>query len=357
MKKPLISVIVPVYNTAPWLRRCLDSICSQSYHNLEILCINDGSTDNSAEILEEYAAKDARIKLFTQANAGLSAARNTGLEHATGEWVTGVDSDDYLYPDIYKNAVTHCRDGIDLVFFGVERVDEHGHKLPQDPYLKLPQAGEYHLTPELAGQLNVCFCTKLWRRSLIEEQSLRFPVGLVHEDEAMYWIAAPLIRNISVCLTTGYAYLKRSGSIMNDKKINEIQKALRYTQILDFIYSEYEKRSFLFSESREYLNTKLKIFCFNRFWITSEEQRKDVRALLSRTIQKYGNFGNKFRLGNFFIHEQSGILTISRGRRLKLYRIMGIPIRLQLYTRCGSPLTFRKLLDRIKKHIIRTLGL
>lgn len=357
MKKPLISVIVPVYNTAPWLRRCLDSICSQNYHNLEILCINDGSTDNSAEILEEYAAKDARIKVFTQENAGLSAARNTGLEHASGEWITGVDSDDYLYPGIYEQAIKHCQDDVDIVFFGVQQVDEEYNLLPPNQYFSLPKEGKYKLTPELAAQLNVCFVSKLWRRSLIEENALRFPVGLVHEDEAMYWIAAPLIRNISVCLTTGYAYLKRSGSIMNDKKINEIQKALRYTQILDFIYSEYEKRGFLFSESREYLNTKLKIFCLNRFWITSEEQRKDVRTLLSRTIQKYGNLGNKFRLGNFFIHEQSGILTISRGRRLKLYRIMGIPIRLQLYTRCGRPLTFRMLLDRIKKHIVRTLGL
>ena len=82
---PLISVIVPVYNVEKYLRKCLDSICGQTYRNLEILCVNDGSTDGSAAILEEYAARDARIKVFTQPNRGLSAARNTGLEHATVE--------------------------------------------------------------------------------------------------------------------------------------------------------------------------------------------------------------------------------------------------------------------------------
>ena len=147
MKSPLISVIVPVYNTAPWLRRCLDSICSQSYKNLEILCVNDGSPDNAAEILAEYVAKDSRLKIFTQENAGLSAARNTGLEHASGEWVTGVDSDDYLYPGIYEQAIKHCHEDVDMVFFGVQKVDDEDNILHPNQYFSLPK--EYELTPGL----------------------------------------------------------------------------------------------------------------------------------------------------------------------------------------------------------------
>ena len=126
MNKELISVIVPVYNAAPWLRRCLDSICCQSYSNLEILCINDGSTDNSAVILDEYAAKDNRIRVITQQNAGLSAARNAGLENATGEWVTGVDADDYITPDVYEKAVACIAASVDMVAFGVQMVDDEG---------------------------------------------------------------------------------------------------------------------------------------------------------------------------------------------------------------------------------------
>ena len=98
MKNPKISIIVPIYNTAKYLPECLDSILNQTYQNLEILCINDGSTDNSPEILKTYAKKDSRIKVITQKNQGLSTTRNQGLEHASGKYLTFVDSDDEIKP-------------------------------------------------------------------------------------------------------------------------------------------------------------------------------------------------------------------------------------------------------------------
>ena len=91
---PLISVIVPVYNVAPFLRRCLDSIINQIYKNIEIVLVNDGSTDNSAEILNEYKLKDPRIKIIQQRNGGLSNARNTGISNSKGTYITFIDSDD-----------------------------------------------------------------------------------------------------------------------------------------------------------------------------------------------------------------------------------------------------------------------
>lgn len=117
---PLISVIVPVYNTEKYLRKCLDSICGQTYRSLEILCVNDGSTDGSAAILEEYAAKDNRIKVIIQANGGLSAARNTGLEHATGEWIMGVDSDDYIDCDTIEKVLNEDSLKADVIVFGYQ---------------------------------------------------------------------------------------------------------------------------------------------------------------------------------------------------------------------------------------------
>ena len=94
--KPKVSIIVPVYNVEKYLARCLDSIMAQTEHDIEIICVNDGSTDSSASILADYAAKDSRIQIRTQPNGGLSAARNAGLDMATGEWVMFVDSDDYV---------------------------------------------------------------------------------------------------------------------------------------------------------------------------------------------------------------------------------------------------------------------
>lgn len=234
MQMPLISIIVPVYNTAPWLRRCLDSICAQTYQNLEILCVNDGSTDNSAEILAEYAAKDSRIKVITQENAGLSAARNTALAHATGEWVTGVDSDDYLAPGGYERAVACITGAVDMVFFGVRKVTEDEMPLPHDVYFDLPDPGEYKMTPNLAEQLNVCFWSKLWRRSLLEENNLRFPHGLVHEDEAMYYLSAPYVRKVAFSSAVGYYYVQRSSSIMHSSG-SVLDSAWAYVAVLEFV--------------------------------------------------------------------------------------------------------------------------
>ncbi len=243
MSAPLISVIVPVYNTAAWLPHSLDSICTQTYANLEILCVNDGSTDHSAEILAEYAAKDSRIRVFTQANAGLSAARNTALEHATGEWVTGEDSDDYLAPDAFERALASSAPGVDVVFVGVQETNEEGMFLPQREYFMLPDAGTYKITPELAEQLKVCFWGKLWRRRMFTaEQKLRFPCGLVHENEALYYLALPYISTIAISPVHGYYYVQRSGSIMNTEAAL-LQKIERYLQVIRFVYAEYEKRA------------------------------------------------------------------------------------------------------------------
>ena len=96
---PLVSVIIPVYNVEKYLRRCLNSVIDQEYKNIEIILVNDGSTDNSLEIAISYKEKDKRIKVFSQENQGLSAARNMGLDKSHGEYITFIDSDDYVSKD------------------------------------------------------------------------------------------------------------------------------------------------------------------------------------------------------------------------------------------------------------------
>ncbi len=219
----LISIIVPVYNTAQWLELCLDSICAQTHRNLEILCVNDGSTDNSAEILAEYAVRDSRIKVFTQANAGLSAARNTALEHASGEWVLGVDSDDYLAPDAVEHAVEQIQEGVDMVCMQLLLVDEADNPIPdKSGYYTLPTESPLTMTPALAGRLNVCFAGKLWRAQVIRERKLCFPHGLVYEDAAFYCCMLPLIRKVAFCKEPGYFYMQREGSIMKSPVSTEM---------------------------------------------------------------------------------------------------------------------------------------
>lgn len=335
---PILSVIVPVYNTAPWLRRCLDSICTQSYRNLEILCVNDGSTDNSAEILAEYAARDARIKVLTQANAGLSAARNTALEHATGEWVAGVDSDDFLFPGIYEQAMQCIAPDVDIVFFGVQDVDETGGHLPHQAYFNLPASGVYSMNPELAKRLNVCFWSKLWRRSMIEKNALRFPVGLVHEDEAMYYMAAPQIRQIAICPAMGYAYMQRAGSIMNAAGIDCIKKINRYIQVLEFTHGEYHRRGWLQTSAKSYLYIMFFQICTRWYQQCPRESRAEVFSLLGAIIHRC-HMCDDYRLERFIPHEQKGLLSITRKAQCKIWRLSGIPIWIDFYTSNGNKIT------------------
>ena len=335
MEKPLLSVIVPVYNTAPWLGRCLDSICAQTYRNLEILCVNDGSTDNSAEILAEYAARDSRIKVITQENAGLSAARNTALEHATGEWVTGVDSDDYLAPDVYERAVERIAPAVDMVFFGVRDVDEEGEELPPNPYFVLPAAGVYEMTPELGGQLNACFWSKLWRRSLLEENNLRFPHGLVHEDEALYFLSAPYTRKVAICPEIGYYYVQRQGSIMNSEKMGKVQRMLRYVPIMEFVREKYEQRGWFREPKREYFASMMLRLCAAVFW---ERNEPDGEALANL----YGKWVEELKLHKFD-YRLERLIPVRRWRRWfmirydssRVYYFFGIPLFAVIYDENG----------------------
>ena len=245
---PLISVLVPVYNVAAWLPRCLDSICSQTYANLEILCVNDGSTDNSAEILEAYAAKDSRIKVINQQNGGLSAARNTALEYATGEWVTGVDSDDYIALDLYTGAVEKIDKEVDAVFWGVQMVDEEGEAIPDlMGYFDLPMQG-MAFSESLALKLNACFWSKLWRRSVLVDNSVRFPEGLVHEDEVFYCLCAPHLRNVAFCPSVGYYYVQRKNSIMHSGS-TALDTAQKYVKAARYIkeHISFQYESYFFS--------------------------------------------------------------------------------------------------------------
>lgn len=351
----VLSVIVPVYNTAPWLRKCLDSICTQSYKALEIICVNDGSTDNSADILEEYAAKDSRIKVFTQKNAGLSAARNTGLENATGEWITGVDSDDWLYPGIYEKAMGCITEAVDMVFFGVQNVDEAGDVLSHNRYFDLPEAGTYTLSSKKIFYLNVCFVTKLWRRSLIEDNHLRFPVGLVHEDEAMYALAAPYVRKISICPTIGYAYTQREHSIMHESELDELRRIRRFIPIAEFVYAEYAKRDLLHSPARKHMLSLFKGICMHIHNVKQEEAKNIALKEVFPLIEKYGLLEEDYLIERIQPFSRRGIVTITRYQCAKLYRIGGIPIWVKWYTFSGHPLTPGILLYHIKNRLVRIL--
>ena len=170
MSQPLVSIIVPVYKTEQYIARCLDSILAQTYRNIEVVVVNDGSPDNAPAIAREYAARDRRIKVVDQENSGLNAARHTGVRNATGEWVCSVDSDDTVPTDAVANLVAGIADDVDIVVepaFG-----EGGAYRPEgfsiDEYRRLLIANSYvHFTHAFWG--------KLYRREILTDHVFDIP--------------------------------------------------------------------------------------------------------------------------------------------------------------------------------------
>lgn len=215
-----VSIIVPVYNIEKYLAKCLDSLINQTLEDIEIICVNDGSTDNSAEILNEYAQKDSRIKIINQENAGLSAARNTGINAANGEYIGYVDSDDWVdltyFENLYNAAI---QNNADIAVAGIKRVGGEHYKEKLFLEFKNPTT-----TNNVEEKFRLCdipdksyVWNKIYKLSEIKKHNLYFRVGVNYEDI----IYAPKIIHILSTLTTVpntyYYYLKRRGSIVAQK--------------------------------------------------------------------------------------------------------------------------------------------
>ena len=233
MDLPLISVIVPVYKVEAYLDRCVASIVNQTYRNLEIILVDDGSPDNCGVMCDAWAERDSRIKVIHKENGGLSDARNAGMAVASGEYIGFVDSDDYIAELMYELLLERMlRDGSDIAACGVEMVFEDG-----TPSRPLTRSGETLLGKEeaLAAVIRESWLKqpvwyKLYKADKI--QGLLFPVGKYHEDVYWTWQAVARAEKVSVLDMPCYFYLQRSGSIMGEgyslKRLDAIEaKALR----------------------------------------------------------------------------------------------------------------------------------
>lgn len=135
----MISVIIPVYNTEKYIKKCIDSVTTQTYRNLEIIIIDDGSKDRSLDICQEMAKNDSRIRVFHQENKGVSSARNKGLDYATGDWISFLDSDDYLDRDFYETLINATSSNVSIICCGVRPVNEKGEEVPHLQYNNIPK--------------------------------------------------------------------------------------------------------------------------------------------------------------------------------------------------------------------------
>ncbi len=210
----LVSVIVPIYNIVEWLPRCVDSIRRQTYRNLEIILVDDGSTDNSGAMAEKFALEDKRVRVFHKENGGVSSARNLGIEKARGEYIGFVDSDDYIEPEMYERLLAVAlNENLLMVQTSRDERDELGNRLPDVciPPEK-PELWECdRFMRELLLHKGDCsFCTKLTHASLLKAE--RFPEGELNEDFRLLLNLLPQIPAIAILPEQDYHVFYRYGS-------------------------------------------------------------------------------------------------------------------------------------------------
>ena len=229
--RPEVAVVVPVYNVAPWLRDCLDSVRGQTFAGWDCVCVDDGSTDGSGAICDEYAAGDPRFHVLHQGNAGLSAARNAALDwierHPAGGFVTFLDSDDWLAPNALEEMLRGAATGDGVAAFPFQKVDSGAHPSGGTSAVRwsvLPTA-ELWASKSIVGSTA---CGKVFPIRLFS--GIRFPVGRLHEDE---WTThRVLFRTERAALADAplYFYRQRADSIMHapfsDKRIRDALESL-----------------------------------------------------------------------------------------------------------------------------------
>lgn len=227
MDQPLISVIVPVYKVEKYLDQCVASITGQTYRNLEIILVDDGSPDNSGAICDAWAQKDNRIRVIHQENGGAGAARNTALDAAKGELISMIDSDDYLHPNMYAHLAGLMTEdvGIAECVVGITESDSMEMEDGTDARIlvcSVEEAMRLHIRDEVFQQTPP---NKLYRRNVIRD--VRFPVGNLIDDEFFTYRVIGNCRKLAHSSAVMYAYRQVEGSAMHKpfspKKLQGLQ--------------------------------------------------------------------------------------------------------------------------------------
>lgn len=237
MKNALISVIIPVYNMEKYLYRCMESIINQTYVNLEIILVDDGSTDLSSKMCDEYVLRDNRIKVLHQKNGGLSNARNAGLEVATGKYITFLDSDDYVnveYVDYLYQLIEQYDSDISIC--GMKRFEEECQEEDDESENLIKVYGNIEALEILCYQKGIANSAwgKLYKKDLFKE--IRYPEGMLYEDLAVIYKLLYKADKVVQGNKKYYYYMQRRDSIMHQKFSEKSMDRIKVSsELLDFV--------------------------------------------------------------------------------------------------------------------------
>ncbi len=287
MSAPEISIIVPVYNVQKYLQKCVDSLRFQTLKNIQIILVDDGSTDLSAQICDEYMKQDKRIVVIHQQNQGLSSARNTGLKYATSPLVTFVDSDDCVSKQTYQQALSCMTDDIDLVCFGIEVVGDAlmEHRQADQEYYKLPFEGLHKIEENVILKTDKSVCNKIFKRDLIKKFHIQFPCGLNNEDYCFFVKYASIANKVYFLNRQFYQYLRHSGSIMAETFLKS-PKAIDHLKIMEDICAFYQQNNLI--TKHRHMVAAFFNDCFSyAYRYTPNTERTHICNLAKAIIEKY----------------------------------------------------------------------
>lgn len=318
----LVSIIVPIYNVENYLEECIKSIINQTYKELDIILVNDGSTDNSFSICKKYQQIDKRIVLINQKNKGLSGARNAGLNIAKGEYIQFVDSDDYLEINAIEKAVCEIESQkVKMVMYNYYNLD-NGIREFDNQFLKNKKKISKHEFWEIYCQGKWAFCVvawnKLYKKSIFED--LRYYEGHFHEDDFLIPEILDRIDNIAVIDEPLYYYRNRQGSIINTN--------IDYHRLMDIIESAYNRAVYLYEEKE---SSAYHLSIRTLYWKLKEcgeleltkEQRKKYKMYIKKvkSMKLLPNCNKVLKMQNAFFKVSPKLLFFLKdNNRLKLIK-------------------------------------
>lgn len=290
MEKELVTIIVPIYNVEKYLKECIESIINQTYKNLEIILVNDGSTDDSLKICMNYKKKDNRIVIINKTNGGLSDARNKGIDAANGKYICFVDSDDYIssaYIELLYNEAR--KNNTDIVLCGIKYVNDEKKILSEYAYKKnFVKSGKELLIDyyQENGVEVIVAWNKLYKRELFN--TYRYNVGKIHEDEFLTYKILYNLDKVSIISDKLYYYRKNDTSIVN-KKFN-----LKRLDLLEAL----ENRMRFFKEKSEnklyILTVELYVWVLKDFYVKTKKYIDHSKNIQNTIIKKYKKMKKQF---------------------------------------------------------------
>ena len=285
-----ISVIIPVYNVEKYLRKCLSSVINQSFKNIEIICVNDGSSDNSLRILSEYEHLDDRILLISQSNKGLGSARNKGIEYSKGKYLFFLDSDDYIELNTLEELFNHAeKTDADLVLFKAINYNSDEGKFFETRIYNMKNVSKvigdgtvnYKDLGNLIFSISVTAWIKLYKRDLIELNNIRFPEDLIFEDNLFNWEV--ILASEKIAFYPKHFYIRRRHSnsitaLMDQRFIDSIK--------INRLVIEIFKKNNVFEEFKKELYNRRISLTYMRFCEIMSEFKEPYFEKLKEDYEK-----------------------------------------------------------------------